>query len=64
MYLNLAETPRDPGGFWSAQAYERLRRIKADIDPDDVIRSNHPVPPLRRQDLERPLAATGDYSCS
>ncbi len=54
MYLNLADTPRDPGSFWSAQAYERLRRIKADIDPDDVIRSNHPVPPLRLPAGERP----------
>jgi FAD/FMN-containing dehydrogenase len=45
MYLNLAETRRDPGSFWTPQAYDRLRRIKAAIDPDDVIRANHPVPP-------------------
>jgi hypothetical protein len=31
--------------FWTDQAYHRLRRIKTAIDPDDVIRSNHPVPP-------------------
>jgi len=45
MYLNLAESSRDPASFWSAEAYDRLRRIKAVVDPDDLIRSNHPVPP-------------------
>ncbi|HEX6521269.1 MAG TPA: FAD-binding oxidoreductase [Streptosporangiaceae bacterium] len=44
MYLNLADTSRDPATFWTAAAYERLRRIKAAVDPDDLIRSNHPVP--------------------
>jgi len=47
MYLNLADTPRDPRSFWSPEAYERLRRIKAAADPDDIIRSNHPIPPAR-----------------
>ena len=45
MYLNLACTRRDPASFWSAEAYDRLRRIKAAVDPDNLIRSNHPVPP-------------------
>ena len=45
-YLNLAETERDPASFWAPQAYDRLRRIKAAVDPDDLIRSNHPIPPL------------------
>ena len=44
MYLNLACTSRDPASFWSAEAYDRLRRIKAVVDPDNLIRSNHPVP--------------------
>jgi hypothetical protein len=44
MYLNLADTSRDPACFWTPQAYGRLRRIKAAVDPDDLIRSNHPVP--------------------
>jgi len=46
MYLNLAETHRDPASFWPREAFERLRRIKAAVDPDDLIRSNHPVPLL------------------
>ncbi len=45
MYLNLAETRRDPAAFWTPQAYDRLRRIKAAVDPDDLIRSNHPIAP-------------------
>ena len=44
MYLNFAETQGDPARFWTQQAYHRLRRIKAAVDPDDLIRSNHPVP--------------------
>jgi hypothetical protein len=47
MYLNFAETDRDPASFWSEQAYDRLRRIKAAVDPTDVIRANHPIPPAR-----------------
>lgn len=47
MYLNYAETQRNPASLWSEQAYHRLRRIKAAVDPDDVIRSNHPIPPAR-----------------
>ncbi len=50
MYLNLAETGRDPGCFWTQQAYDRLRRIKTAVDPGDLIRSNHPVPPLPAQE--------------
>jgi hypothetical protein len=42
-YLNLTETRRSPGAFWSEQAYHRLRRIKAAVDPDDVIRSHGQV---------------------
>ena len=45
MYLNFADTTRRPAEFWNEQAYHRLRRIKAAVDPADMIRSNHPVPP-------------------
>ena len=48
MYLNLTETERDPASFWAPQAYERLRRIKAAVDPDNLIRSNHPVLPSQQ----------------
>jgi hypothetical protein len=45
-YLNFSETSQnDPASFWGPQAYDRLRRIKAAVDPQDRIRSNHPIPP-------------------
>jgi hypothetical protein len=44
-YLNFTET-RSPGSaLWGAEAYKRLRRVKAKWDPEDVVRSNHPVAP-------------------
>jgi hypothetical protein len=45
MYLNFADTNRDARTFWSDDAYQRLREIKARVDPTDLIRSNHPVRP-------------------
>jgi FAD binding domain len=45
MYLNFAETRREPASLWNEHAYGRLRHIKAAVDPDDSIRSNHPIPP-------------------
>ena len=47
MYLNFAETRREPTSLWNEQAYHRLRNIKAVVDPGDLIRSNHPIPPAR-----------------
>jgi hypothetical protein len=44
-YLNFAETRRKPTTLFSSASYHRLRRIKAILDPHDVIRSNHPVSP-------------------
>ena len=48
LYLKLAGTGRDPASCWPPQAYDRLRRIKAAIDPDNLIRSNHPISPENR----------------
>ena len=42
-YMNFAETRRDARTLFTEHAYARLRRIKATVDPDDVIRSNHPL---------------------
>ena len=44
-YLNFAETRRKARALFSSASYHRLRRIKAIIDPADLIRSNHPIPP-------------------
>jgi hypothetical protein len=43
MYMNFAETRREPASLWGEHAYRRLRQIKARVDPDDLMRSNHPV---------------------
>lgn len=42
-YLNFAETPRARSAFWEPPAHDRLRAIKAAVDPDGLMRSNHPV---------------------
>jgi hypothetical protein len=47
MYLNFAETHHPAAPFWTEQAYQRLCRIKANVDPADMIRANHPIPPAR-----------------
>lgn len=47
MYLNFAETQGDPARFWTEQAYHRVRRIKATVDPDNLLRWNHPIPAAR-----------------
>ena len=40
-YLNFAETKRAAKSLWSETSYARLRRIKAAVDPQNRIRSNH-----------------------
>ena len=42
-YLNFAETRRDPHTLWTETAQQRLRGIKATLDPANLIRSNQPV---------------------
>jgi hypothetical protein len=42
-YLNFVEEPVDPAQFYSADAYERLRRIKAEVDPEGRFRGNHAI---------------------
>jgi hypothetical protein len=48
MYLNFAETTDPTAPFWTEQTYQRLRHIKAVVDPRDLIRANHPIPPAAR----------------
>jgi hypothetical protein len=44
-YLNFAEHRTDVRRLWRDDVYARLREVKADHDPADVFRSNHPVAP-------------------
>jgi FAD/FMN-containing dehydrogenase len=56
-YLNQAKSKVDPGRFWTPPVYDRLRRIKAAVDPTNRIRASHPVPPADQRDLP---PTTGD----
>jgi FAD/FMN-containing dehydrogenase len=42
-FMNFTERRADPGEFFDAATYERLRRVKAEYDPDAVIRANHSI---------------------
>jgi FAD/FMN-containing dehydrogenase len=46
-YLNFTESRQPVETLWPADAFQRLRKIKTAVDPDDVVRSNHPIPPIR-----------------
>jgi phosphatidylserine decarboxylase len=45
-YLNFAEVAVDPSASFGAFTYRRLRVVKRRVDPDDVIRANHAIPPV------------------
>ncbi|HEX6701835.1 MAG TPA: BBE domain-containing protein, partial [Gaiellaceae bacterium] len=46
-YLNFAHGTTTGQRLFGADTYARLRRVKAAYDPQDLIRSNHPIPPAR-----------------
>ena len=43
-YLNFAERPTDPAAFYGDATYERLRRIKTQVDPLELFVGNHKIP--------------------
>jgi hypothetical protein len=44
-YLNFAEHRTDVRRLWTAEAYKRLRQIKAQRDPLGIFRANHQIDP-------------------
>ncbi len=46
-YLNFADTWMYQAPMWPHETFQRLREIKAAVDPGNVIRANHPIPPAR-----------------
>ena len=47
LYLNFTDKRVDPARFYTPDAYRRLRAVKAVVDPQGVMRANHPIPPAR-----------------
>jgi hypothetical protein len=48
-YLNFTERRERPERFFGEATYRRLQAVKGRVDPDDAIRSNHPIRvPARR----------------
>ena len=44
-YLNFTEETTDPARFFEPAALARLQMVKARVDPNQVIRANHPIRP-------------------
>ncbi|MDX6376005.1 MAG: hypothetical protein QOE98_308 [Gaiellaceae bacterium] len=44
-YLNFTEETTDPAKFFGPEALARLQRVKARVDPSEIIRANHPIRP-------------------
>jgi hypothetical protein len=44
-FFNLSETSRPADSFWPKPTFDRLRQVKAAVDPGNIVRANHPVPP-------------------
>jgi FAD/FMN-containing dehydrogenase len=47
VYLNFAERPIDAATIYRPWVLDRLRKIKAAYDPEDLFLSNHPIAPAR-----------------
>jgi hypothetical protein len=43
-FLNFTERHADPSELFAADTYERLRQVKAQYDPGNVIQGNHSIP--------------------
>jgi hypothetical protein len=46
-YLNFEEKAADSRRFYDEVTHRRLSRIKAQVDPRDMFRANHPIAPAR-----------------
>ena len=46
-YLNFEEDRVDASAFFGEDTYGRLRDVKASVDPRDLFKANHPIPPAR-----------------
>jgi FAD/FMN-containing dehydrogenase len=42
-FSNFADVPTDPETMFDPEAYQRLREIRARVDPDGLLLANHPI---------------------
>ncbi|WP_076812856.1 FAD-binding oxidoreductase [Pseudofrankia asymbiotica] len=47
LYLNFTEKAVDPAEIFPVDVYERLRAVRASVDPNGLIRANHEIPAAR-----------------
>lgn len=45
VYPNFAEDPAAVSGFFDLHTWERLRRVKALYDPQDLVKASHHIAP-------------------
>jgi len=48
-YANFTERPIDASTFYPEETYRRLQAIKTLYDPNELIRANHPIPPVGKE---------------
>jgi hypothetical protein len=53
MYLNFAENPRSGRALFGEDGHMRLRRLKSEIDPDNMIHANHQIEPAEPRRTRR-----------
>jgi FAD/FMN-containing dehydrogenase len=49
MYLNFAEGARSGRSLFGEDGYARMRRVKTEVDPDNLFHANHQVEPAERR---------------
>ena len=45
LFLNFTERPGNAGGTFSDEVHRRLREVKSQYDPDNIIQANHEIQP-------------------
>jgi FAD/FMN-containing dehydrogenase len=45
LYSNFVEQPTAAASFFDEETYRQLRTVRAQYDPDELFRANHPIPP-------------------
>ena len=49
LYPNFTEQQVDPSSFYTNADYARLQRIRASVDPDNLMVASHPIAPQQEQ---------------